>query len=74
MSTSNESLAFWNKLLSAAELIEEQSSDTALNECKAQLDTIAEAFGELCDPVEHFEPYVTMRLIRAINNRLTAQD
>jgi hypothetical protein len=74
MSTPNESLAFWNRLLSAAELIEEQSSDTSLAECKAQLDTIGEAFGELCDPVEHFEPYVTMKLIRAITSKLAALD
>ena len=70
MNEASESLAFWNRILSAAESIEAQNEEKALEECRAQLGTIVEAFGELSDPVEHFEPFVVMRLIRAISNNL----
>lgn len=74
MNEASENLAFWNRVLSAAESIEDQSGENGINECQAQLNTILEAFGELCDPVENFEPYAVMRLIRAINRNLEKND
>ncbi len=55
-------LSFWNFLLQAAESLE-ACDDAALREAAmTQLVTLQEGFGELADPVDHFEAYVVLTL------------
>ncbi|MDX1489935.1 MAG: hypothetical protein R3332_01500 [Pseudohongiellaceae bacterium] len=72
MSKAEQELAFWNKILSTAEHLDEYSDTDGLHECRRQLDTLIEAFASNCDPVEHYEPYVLMRLIKSIQKQLEA--
>lgn len=58
---------FWNRVLTAAEAIEDTSlSAPAVSGLLLALD---EGFGDLLDPVQSFEAYAVLRLCRAVRAR-----
>lgn len=70
MTDSNSPVQFWNHVLYAAEAVEAATSEEARAIALAQLVTLTEAFGEIADPVEHFEQFVVLRLSSALQSCL----
>lgn len=70
MSPADDQVPFWNFILQAAEALESSSDSTAKETLLEQLDTLKEAFSGLADPVDHYEPYVVLKLSAAISDCL----
>ena len=70
MTKAQRELAFWNKLLSCADELQQEGKGLAA--CHEQLQTIVEAFDKQYDPVEHYEAYVALQLIKEIAIKMNA--
>ncbi|MCB1666101.1 MAG: hypothetical protein KDI28_09985 [Pseudomonadales bacterium] len=70
MSLADDQVHFWNFILQAAEALEASADSAARETLLEQLGTLNEAFSGLADPVDHYEPYVVLRLSAAITECL----
>lgn len=64
---------FWNQMLMRSDSIMDidPNAPDALEQVRAQLNTIAEQFGRVFDPADQFEEYVAVALCQALQRALT---
>lgn len=64
---------FWNQMLMRSDSIMDidPNAPDALEQVRAQLNTIAEQFGRVFDPADQFEEYVAVTLCQALQRALT---
>ncbi len=64
---------FWNQMLMRSDSIVDidPNAPDALEQVRAQLNTIAEQFDRVFDPADHFEEYVAVALCQALQRAIT---